>query len=375
MGFSDFLRGQLIDIVEWVDSGRDTIAYKFARHDNEIKNGAKLVVREGQVAVFENEGKIADIFTPGTYTLTTQNLPVLSDLKGWKYGFESPFKAEVFFFNTRQFTDFKWGTQNPIMLRDSEFGPVRLRAFGTYALQVTDPANLLRQMIGTNPNFSTSDIDEYLRQNVVARLAPALANSKVAVLDLAANQTLIADQLAAELTDQLADYGVAVVKFIIENISLPPEVEQALDKRTSMGVIGNLSAYTQLQAADALAAAANNPNGGGSLITGGLGLGAGLAVGQQMTQSLATGGIAGAPVATSSATPPPLPTAFEMYASIDNTQAGPFDMAAFRAKIASGEVTRETLVWSQGMDAWTPAAQVASVSGLFSSPPPLPPQS
>ena len=164
-----------------VDTTRDTIVCKFARSDNEIKNGAQLVVREGQVAVFENEGKVADQFGPGTYRLETANLPILSDLKGWKYDFRSPFKAEVFFFNTRQFTDFRWGTQNPFMLRDREFGPIRLRAFGTYALQVVDPTALLRQLVGTDPNFSTDEIGEYLRQTVVSELAPALASSLTTV--------------------------------------------------------------------------------------------------------------------------------------------------------------------------------------------------
>jgi membrane protease subunit (stomatin/prohibitin family) len=211
--------------------------------------------------VFEDEGKVADQFGPGTYRLETANLPILSDLKGWKYDFRSPFKAEVFFFNTRQFTDFRWGTQNPFMLRDREFGPIRLRAFGTYALQVVDPTALLRQLVGTDPNFSTDEIGEYLRQTVVSELAPALASSEVGALDLAANEKQISATLASTLTEQLKGYGLAIREFVIENISFPPEVEAALDKHTSMAVIGNLNAYTQYEAATAV----GNSDGGGGL--------------------------------------------------------------------------------------------------------------
>src|SRR6185437_15666948 len=189
----DKIRGEFIDIVEWTDDSRDTIVWRFPRYDNEIKMNAKLTVRESQAAVFVNEGQIADAFPPGMYTLQTQNMPILSTIKGWKYGFSSPFKAEVYFVATRQFTDFKWGTQNPITLRDPEFGMVRLRAFGTYALRVADPSKLLRQLVGTDPQFRTEEVQEFLRQTIVSKLAPAIANAKVAALDLAANQETIAN--------------------------------------------------------------------------------------------------------------------------------------------------------------------------------------
>lgn len=259
MSFMEKLRGQLIDIIEFLDDSRDTIVWRFPRQGNEIKNGAKLIVREGQVAVFENEGQLADVFGPGTYTLETQNIPILSTLKGWKYGFNSPFKAEVYFVSTRQFTDFKWGTQNPIMMRDPEFGVVRLRGFGTYALQVTDPSALLRQLVGTDPNFRTEEIGEYFRQNVVSHLGPAIGAANIAALDIAASQHTLGATLARELTTSLAEYGVAITKFVIENISLPPEVEEALDKRTQMSVLGNLDQYTKFQTANAIEDAANNP--------------------------------------------------------------------------------------------------------------------
>lgn len=382
MGLGDLIRGQFIDIVEWVDNTRDTIAYKFQRNENEIKNGAKLVVREGQIAVFENEGKVADQFGPGTYTLETANLPILSDLEGWKYDFRSPFKAEVFFFSTRQFTDFKWGTQNPIMLRDPEFGPIRLRAFGTYAVQVADPAALLRQLVGTDPDFSTDEIGEYLRQTVVSQLAPALANSKVAALDLAANQNDIATKLATALSEALKDYGLAIPRFVIENISFPPEVEAALDKRTSIGIVGGgpggLNAYTQYEAGTALG---NAGDGAGGAIGSTVGLGAGVAIGQQLaaqmgaSASTAPAASAAGSAGTAPVTPPPIPGAFApTYVAIAGAQAGPFGVDDLKAKITSGEVTTSSLVWREGMPGWVPAAQVPEVNALFAAtPPPLPP--
>jgi membrane protease subunit (stomatin/prohibitin family) len=293
MGLMDRVRGQFIDIIEFLDDSRDTIVWRFPRKGNEIKMGAQLVVREGQSAVFVNEGTIADVFQPGTYTLETRNLPILSDLKGWKFGFNSPFKAEVYFVATRQFTDFKWGTQNPITLRDPEFGMVRLRAFGTYALRVADPAKLLRQLVGTDPQFRTEEVAEFLRQTIVSKLAPAIANAKVAALDLAANQETIANALAPALSENLAEMGIAIPRFLIENISLPPEVEAALDKRTQMGVLGNLDQYTKFQAANAIEDAANNPGGTGEA----LGLGLGVGLGQRAAAALST---------PAAAAPPPL---------------------------------------------------------------------
>lgn len=259
MGLFDSIRGEFIDIVEWTDDSRDTIVWRFPRHDNEIKMGARLVVRESQTAVFVNEGRIADVFQPGTYTLETQNLPLLATLKGWKYGFNSPFKAEVYFVTTRQFTDMKWGTQNPVIVRDPEFGMVRLRAFGAFAARVVDPAALLRELAGTDPQFRTEEVQEYLRQLIVGKLGSALANSGVPMLDLATQQDAIGVKLAGVLTQELTPVGIAVPKFIIENISLPPEVEQAIDTRSRMGIAGNLDQYTQFQAADALGAGARTP--------------------------------------------------------------------------------------------------------------------
>jgi membrane protease subunit (stomatin/prohibitin family) len=267
----DKLKGELIDIIEWLDSSRDTIVWRFPRYENEIKMGAKLVVRESQAAVFVNEGRIADAYPPGTYTLETQNMPILATLKGWKYGFHSPFKSEVYFVNTRQFTDMKWGTQNPVIVRDPEFGMVRLRAFGAFSARVVDPPALLRELVGTDPQFRTEEVQEYLRQMIVGRLGNALASAGIPMLDLSAHQDAIGARLAGVLSEDLASVGIQIPKFIIENISLPPEVEQALDRRTQMGIVGNMDQYTQFQAANAIGDAARNPGGAGE----GLGLGVG----------------------------------------------------------------------------------------------------
>ncbi|WP_340536743.1 SPFH domain-containing protein [Nocardioides sp. GXZ039] len=377
MGLMDAIRGEFIDIIEFLDDSRDTLVWRFPRHDNEIKNGAKLIVREGQVAVFVSEGKIADVFEPGTYTLETKNLPILSTIQGWKYGFDSPFKAEVYFVGTRQYTDFKWGTQNPVTLRDAEFGMVRLRAFGTYSLRIVDGGKLLKELVGTDPQFRTEEVSEYLRQNIVSQVGTALAKANVPMLDLAANQQGIADQLALTLSEQLEPMGITIPRFVIENISMPKEVEEALDKRTSMGVLGNLDQYTRFQTAEAIGDAANNPGGAGQ----GMGLGMGMAMGQQMAQSFqqqqqqqqAPAQPAAAPAPAS---PPPLPTSSSaFFVAIGGQQVGPLERAELQEKITSGEVTRETLAWRDGMANWTPVSEIAEIRALFgATPPPLPPQ-
>jgi membrane protease subunit (stomatin/prohibitin family) len=265
----------------------------------------------------------------------------------------------VYFVNTRQFTDMKWGTQNPVIVRDPEFGAVRLRAFGAFAMRVSDPARLLKELVGTDPQFRTEEVQEYLRQLVVGHLGSALATANVPLLDLAAKQLQIGATLSAVLTDELAPSGIAIPKFIIENISVPPEVEAALDKRTSIGVVGNLDQYTKFQTANAIEDAANNPGEGGAAI----GLGLGMAAGQRAVQSMNT-----------PAGPPPLPAA-EWYVGVDGRQQGPFDLNALSSQAASGGLTRDTLVWKSGMSAWTPAGQVPELSGAFAAvPPPLPPQ-
>lgn len=359
------IKGELIDIIEWLDDSHDTLVYRFERYGNEIKYDAKLIVREGQHAVFVNEGQLADVFPPGTYALKTENLPVLSTLKGWKYGFESPFKAEVYFVSMRQFTDRKWGTKNPVMMRDPEFGPVRIRAFGTYALRVKDPASLIRNITGTQGTFTTDGITDQLRNLIVSRFPDVVAESKLAALDLAANYNEFGDYVSKQIGPEFEEYGLELTKLLVENISLPPAVEEALDKRTSMGVIGNLGAYTQYQAAQAMEKAADAP---GGMAGGGMGLGMGFAMANQMGQAMSQSHqVGGTP------TPPPLPQV-AFFMAEGGQQAGPFDMNTLQQKAQQGVLARETLVWKQGMAQWTPAGDVPELQSLFTAvPPPLPP--
>jgi membrane protease subunit (stomatin/prohibitin family) len=362
------LAGELVDIVEWIDSPAsnpaNTLVYRFERYQNEIKNGAKLVVREGQIAVFVNEGTIADVFAPGTYTLDTKNLPILATLKGWKYGFNSPFKAEVYFVSTRQFTNLKWGTTNPIMRRDSEFGPVRLRAFGTYSIKCIDPSTLTKEIVGTSGKFTIDGIQEQLRNLIVSKFSDILGESAIPMLDLAGNLNELGTFLAGEVTPTFTTYGLAVPSVLVENISLPPEVEQALDKRSSMGVIGNLSAYSQYQAAEAMRDAAQNPGGGAA--SAGVGFGAGMVMAQQMGQAM-SGAMQGAP--------PPIPAPEMFFVAMGQQQTGPFDLQTLTTKAKNGELTRETLVWKQGMAQWTSAGTVSELKAVFASvPPPIPPR-
>ncbi|MEM1116816.1 MAG: SPFH domain-containing protein [Bacteroidota bacterium] len=373
----DRLRGELIDIIEWTDASRDTLVYRFERYENEIKSGAQLIVREGQAAVFVDEGRLADVFEPGAYTLDTKNLPILTTFEGWKYGFESPFKAEVYFVNTRRFTDQKWGTKNPIMLRDPEFGPTRLRAFGTYAFQVANPDAFLGTVVGTSGHVDTGEITDQIRNIVVARFTDVLGESGFAALDLAANLDELGGFVAEKMAPDLEEYGIEVVNLLVENVSLPPAVEEVLDQRTSMGVIGNLGAYTQFQAAQAMGKAAENP--GGGVAAAGVGLGAGLAMANQMGQAMsgafggqpASGAPASGPSAPATPPPPPAPTVY--HVSKDGQTTGPFTMDELRAQAQAGDLTRETFVWNETMDGWKRASEVDAVRALFSATPPPPP--
>jgi membrane protease subunit (stomatin/prohibitin family) len=374
VGLIDKIKGEFVDIVEWTDDSRDTIVWRFPRYNNEIKMGARLTVRESQVAVFVNEGQIADVFKPGMYTLETENLPILSTLRGWKHGFDSPFRAEVYFANTRQFTDQKWGTQNPAVMRDADFGMVRVRAFGAYSFQVEDPAVLLRELVGTDPEFKTDEVAEFIRQSVVARVATALATSGVAVLDLAAHQNEIADTLAPIISKDLEHIGLTMPRFIIENVSLPPEVEKHLDARTSVRVVGDLDAYTRLQAADAIGTAAANPGGVAGL---GAGVGAGAAIGAQLANALQPTAVpVAAPgpkdaAAAAAVPPPPLPGTTQWYLGVDGQQVGPLSPTEVATRVAGGTASADTLVWRAGMSAWTRLGDVPELQSA--TPPPLPP--
>jgi membrane protease subunit (stomatin/prohibitin family) len=370
MNIWDKVRGELIDIVQWIDDTNDTIVYRFERFNNQIKYGAQLTVREAQTAVFVNEGRIADVFQPGMYTLETNNLPVLSTLQGWKYGFNSPFLAEVYFCSMRQFTDLKWGTMNPIMMRDAEFGPVRLRAFGTYVVRVSDPRVLIRQIVGTDGRFTVEEIVNQLRNLIVSRFAEIVGQSKIPVLDMAANYGELGEFLTKRIAPEFQSYGLELTTLLVENISVPPAVEEALDKRTSMGVVGNLAAYTQFNIADSIPDAAGNP---GGLAAAGAGIGIGMAmaapIGQALSAQQQAAGTSG-----SAGMPPPLPGAAAYFVAVEGKQTGPFDMQTLASQAAAGRLTQQSLVWTQGMSQWTPAGQVPALAGIFANvPPPLPP--
>jgi membrane protease subunit (stomatin/prohibitin family) len=374
MGIFDFLTGEFIDVIHWVDDSRDTMVWRFEREDHEIKYGAKLTVREGQSAVFVHEGQLADVFTPGLYMLETNNMPVMTTLNHWDHGFKSPFKSEIYYVNTTRFNNLKWGTKNPIMLRDPEFGPTRIRAFGTYSVRVTDPAKFLVEIVGTDGEFTMDEISFQVRNIIVQAFSRTIASAGIPVLDMAANTADLGKLIAAEISTVVAEYGLSIPEFYIENISLPPSVEAALDKRTSMGLAGDLGAFTQYSAAEAMTMAAQNPNGGGGMGAG-LGMGMGMAMAGQMAQS---GPWGAAPVQPSSApTPPPPPPIIEhvWHIAQNGETKGPFSKAAMGRMAASGDLSRDTHVWTQGQDGWKQADDVAELAQLFTILPPPPPGS
>ena len=364
MGLFDKLKGEFIDIIDWTDNSNDTIVYKFPRLQNEIKMGAKLTVRESQEAVFLNEGTITDVFLPGMYTLSTENLPLLSTLRGWKFGFNSPFKADVFFESTKQFNNQKWGTKNPIMLRDAEFGPIRLRAFGSYAFKVIDASKFLKEIAGTSNEFTVDEINEQLRNIAVARGMDALAESKIPVLDIASQTDEVSKIIQDKIKPEFNEIGLDLLKFLIENVSLPPEVETALDKRSSMGIIGNLGAYTQFQAANAMQDAANNPAGG--MMGAGLGAGMGMGMMGQMGNAFQNQQFNGT---TGSNVPPP-PPIIQYFVAVNGAQTGPFTITQLQAMALSNQFNKQSLVWKQGMPGWLAAETQTDLTALFLVVPP-----
>ncbi|MEX0316768.1 MAG: SPFH domain-containing protein [Ruegeria sp.] len=380
MGIFDFLKGEFIDVIHWVDDSRDTMVWRFEREGHEIKYGAKLTVREGQSAVFVHEGQLADVFTPGLYMLETNNMPIMTTLQHWDHAFQSPFKSEIYFVNTTRFNDLKWGTKNPIMLRDPEFGPTRIRAYGTYTVRVKDPARFLVEIVGTDGEFTMDEISFQIRNIIVQEFSRVIAGSGIPVLDMAANTADLGKLIAAEVSPVLEGYGLEMPEFYIENISLPPAVEAALDKRTSMGLAGDLGKFTQYSAAEAMTAAANNPGGGGGMGAG-LGMGMGMAMAQQMS-NMAAGHPSGpwgasAPAAAAPvspvAPPPPPPVEHVWHIAVDGQTSGPFSKAKMGRMATEGEITRETYVWTAGQDGWKRAGDVQELAQLFTILPPPPP--
>lgn len=365
MGLFDKLRGELIDIIEFLDNTQDTIVYRFERYGNEIKNNAKLIVREGQMAVFINEGQVADIFSPGTYTLNTENLPILSTLKGWKYGFNSPFKAEVYFVNTTNFINQKWGTKNAIILNDTRFGMVEIRAFGMYSFKITDAPVFIREIVGTNQSFTTQNIAEQLKSIIVTRFSDAAGESNLPIESYASNLNELSDVIFSYMQGDFAAYGMEVTKFLIENISMPDEVKKEIFELSRLEKV-DLDKLAKLKLAKAMEAAAENPSGTAGM---GVGLGAGIAMAQQMTQNMMnTSG-----KTNGQDTPPPLPGEVVYYVAIDGQQAGPYNLVQLGDLVEKQRLSRESLVWKKGLSAWEPAGNQSDLQSLWSlMPPPLP---
>jgi membrane protease subunit (stomatin/prohibitin family) len=296
MSLKDFLKKQLIDVIQWTEPEDGILSYRYPMQDMEIQNGGKLTVRESQMAAFVNEGKIADVFGPGLYTLNTNTLPILTYLQNWDKGFQSPFKSDVYYFSTRIQTDQHWGTATPITIRDREFGAIRLRGYGIYSYHVADPKAFHSKISGTREIYHVADLEGQLRNTIIARMTDMFAQSNVPFLDMAANQAMVGEKIAESMKPVLAELGLQLDSFVVENLSLPEELQKMLDTRTSMNMLGDMGRYTQFQVANSLPIAAANEGGGAAGI--GAGLGAGMAMAQTMMNAMQPPHMGGAPPAT-----------------------------------------------------------------------------
>ena len=376
MGLIDKLKGELVDIIEWVDDSRSTLAWRFPRYNNEIKNGAQLIVREGQRAVFVYRGQLADSFDPGPHELTTENLPVLSTLQGWKHGFNSPFRSEVYFINTRPVTDLRWGTPHPVTVRDPDFGMVQVRANGLCVVKIADVETFLREVIGTDSAVEAEEITELLRRVITLAFSDMVMATGLGAIDLQGRQVELADKLRDFVSERVDNEFGLVVTDVTMNISLPEEITQAMTAGVARGVeqkgylqnLGDVGRYQQVAAADAMVAAAANE--GGSAMGEFMQAGMGMAMAGQMAGALQG---AMAPGAAQAPAPPPLPGQVMFHVEMNGQPGGPFSVQQVQAGIASGQVTPATLVWSPGMAAWVPANTVPALQALFATPPPMPP--
>ena len=365
------LKNEFIDIVEWLDYTDDTIAHRFERYQNEIKNGAKLIVREGQTAVFVNEGQLADVFTPGTYDLTTKNLPILATLKGWKYGFNSPFKAEVYFVNTHLFTDEKWGTKSPITLSDDRFGLVEIRAFGTYAFRISDAGKFIIDIVGTDNNFTNYEINEHLKSLIATRFTDTVGEANLPIELYAANTSELSETCREVMAPEFESVGIALEKFYIENVSMPEDLKKEIFEYSRIDKL-DLDKLTKFKTAKAVEAAAKNEGGTAGA---GMGMGMGFVLAQQMGSMMNPqmgGTVQAQPVA--SAVTPPMPTQTLYYYAVNGTQQGPVTFEQMQALFAGRTINRQSLVWKQGMGNWAPLQEVEELKSFLggSTPPPLP---
>ncbi|MFT4656867.1 MAG: membrane protease subunit (stomatin/prohibitin family) [Candidatus Aldehydirespiratoraceae bacterium] len=381
MGLLDKLKGELVDIIEWMDDSRSTLAWRFPRYQNEIKNGAQLIVREGQKAVFVYRGKLADQFEPGHYELKSENLPILSTLQGWKHGFDSPFRSEVYFINTRPVTDLRWGTPQPVTVRDPDFKMVQVRANGLCVVKIADVEIFLKEVIGTDSVVEIDEIAELLRRVISMAFSDLVLETGLGAIDLQGQQVSLSGKLAEFVQERVDDeYGLEIPEMTM-NISLPDEITAAMTKGVAKGVAASgfienvdLNKYQQAQAADAMLAAAQNE--GGSVMGDMMQMGMGVAMAGTMANQM--GGIGqpqAAPAAAAPATPapPPLPGQTMYHVDHNGNPGGPYNMGQMQQGIQGGQVTGQTLVWAQGMAAWSPAQSVPELQALFATPPPMPP--
>ncbi|XLS29001.1 SPFH domain-containing protein [Flavobacteriaceae bacterium M23B6Z8] len=376
MGLFDEIKKKLshefIDIVEWLDTTNDTLVYRFERYQNEIKNNAKLIVREGQMAVFINEGQLADVFKPGTYTLNTKNLPILTTLKGWKYGFDSPFKAEVYFVSTRLFTDEKWGTKNPIMLNDERFGLVEIRAFGTYSFRISDPGKFIIDIVGTDGHFTSYEINEHLKSLIATRFTDTVGEANIPIELYAANTTELSLTCQEVMQPEFDRVGIELEKFYIENVSMPEELKKEIFEYSRLDKL-DMTKLSQFKAAKAMEAAAKNEGGTAGA---GMGMGMGFVLAQQMGNMMnpAAGQVAAQPAQNPLVVPPPMPVQVHYYYAVNGQQNGPVSFEVLKDLFAKRTVNRDTLVWKQGMEGWAALKEVEELKPFLggSTPPPLP---
>lgn len=376
MGLMDKLRGELVDIIEWLEDSRTLLAWRFPRYQNEIKHGAQLIVREGQQAIFVHQGQMADTFGPGMYTLTTNNLPILSTLQGWKHGFNSPFRSEVYFINTRPVTDLRWGTANPVTVRDPDFKMVQVRANGLCVVRVADPPVFMRQVIGTDSSVDVEEISELLRRVITLAFSDMILETKLGVIDLQGRQVELSDKLRDFVAERVDDEFGLAIDSITMNVSLPEEITQAMTRGVARGVeesgwinqLDDMTKYQQARQAEAMVEAAKNPGAGGTMgdmMGAGIGLGMATQMMNQMNQQGQQGQQAG---------PPPLPAGQSFHVELNGQPVGPYNPGQLQAAVQAGQITPTTLVWAAGMAGWTQAAQVPALQPLFAAPPPLPPQ-
>ena len=367
------LSHEFIDIVEWLDTNDDTIVHRFERYQNEIKNNAKLIVREGQAVVFINEGQLADVFKPGTYTLNTQNLPILTTLKGWKYGFNSPFKAEAYFVNTRLFTDEKWGTKNPFMLSDERFGLVEIRAFGTYSFRISDPGKFVVEVVGTDGNFTNFEINEHLKSLIVTRFTDTVGEANLPVELYAANTSELSETCQEVMQPEFGRVGIELEKFYIENVSMPEELKKEIFEYSRLDKL-DMTKLSQFKAAKAMEAAAKNEGGTAGA---GMGMGMGFVLAQQMGNMMnpqAPQQVFGTQPQQGNVAPPPMPTQVLYHYAVNDQQMGPVTFEKLKEFFAARTINKDSLVWKQGMQKWTTLKEVEELKSFLggSTPPPLP---